>query len=193
MQIKLTDIPYNIAYKMGPDLRESPVDREQMLQAVDWMQEQLSRLDQSQTENRIKLLGWLGVYGRITQNLDLAESSLRTACELGRNSGQLRSEITNRIRLGHVFHWQSRFTEAGELFSEIEKMLPRDSAWNDLRGFLYQHWGKCCLDQKLYPQAKVMLSLALEIRIRLGLPELIESTMQALEKIPSGESPTAVQ
>jgi tetratricopeptide (TPR) repeat protein len=120
---------------------------------------------------RVTLLRMLG-------RLEDAETLARHALTL--TAGHARRQVAASLRLAHVLHWQERFDEADQLFTDALKTAA-DLGDAALQAFAHQHYGKSLFDQGQLAEAAEQFTAALRLRENVGAPEdQLASSRQAL-------------
>jgi tetratricopeptide (TPR) repeat protein len=148
-------------FTFDENLREVPADSESMAAYVEY----LRAMPAGNSEEKIMILGELGVYSRILGKLDEAELHLGEAILLAQNfPPESRFVIATKIRLAHVWQWQKRFKQSDELFDKIIETCKKVPEIPMLLDFAYQHAGKNYFDQGLWPKALEYFQKALLLR-----------------------------
>jgi tetratricopeptide (TPR) repeat protein len=177
--MNLSDIPFTISFHIDDDLRDVPDDADSMIQAIAFLEDRLSR-ERSDAEQR-SLLGWIGVFARMTGDLDRAEAALQRALAMAVEAGNRPAIIQSQIRLAHVFQWQQRFDDADSLFVSVIERCLSDEDLQRYLDFALQHYGKSLFDQRRYAEAAGTFQKVLDLRLAGGVEDLIASTRQALD------------
>lgn len=178
------DIPFNVSYYFDTDLREHPESPEEMAAAVSFLQERLAH--ESDTYERMKISGWLGVYCRILNRLDEAEFHLNNALAASNALHDRRARVANLIRLAIVYQWHGSYHAADRILEQVIRACetPPDTApaapLLDYLDYAYQYLGKSKFDQGQYEAAAELFQKALQIRHLRGDPDLILNSQQAL-------------
>lgn len=178
MDIK--DIPHNMDFTFGPNLREVPISKIEMLYGMMHIMEQLKNGQFNQEEQGM-WNGLLGVYLRIVGELDESEKHLKTAIQIYKELEQSRRVFINTLRLAHTYQWWTKFDISNQMFSELREQAESDPDLSDLLDFVYQHHGKNHFDQKEYETALSYFEKALDLRRNSQNEELIASTETAIE------------
>ncbi|MGP4081406.1 tetratricopeptide repeat protein [Pseudalkalibacillus sp. R45] len=173
-------IPFNMEFTFDKDLREKPVDFENMKSGVHYMIEQIESVKDPDAEAR--LYGEIGVYSRIIGELDDSERFLQTAINLHTLRKNLSSVFINQLRLAHTYQWQREFNKANKLFNELIKKVHDHSRYEPYKDFLYQHYGKCKYDESEFEAAYSLFQVALKIRKEKGDYSLVRSTEVSINR-----------
>lgn len=128
---------------------------------------------------RAKLLGMLGAYQRIMNQLDAAAETLNQAVELSK--GHAKFSLVNRLRLAHVHQWQKDYASSNQEFDKLVVEVESDEHVAMYRDFVYQHAGKNRFDQQDYAGALAYFEKALAIRQEKQDNSLIDSTQHAIQ------------
>ncbi|TYR81813.1 tetratricopeptide repeat protein [Priestia megaterium] len=172
--MNIDNIPFNMNYRFNKQLREVPVNEAEMKKGIAYLKEKaISKEDEMKAA---KMYGYIGVYERILFQLSSSERHLQLAIYLCERHDDYINAFVNTIRLAHTYHWQENWTKANDVFKHLIKQLQNDSSLHTYEDFVYQHYGKCLLDQKNVSKAHHYFQHALEIRLKKGNKELIEST-----------------
>ncbi len=177
--MKVEEIPFNMTYYFDASLRERPVSYDEMSSGVQFLKEQLSMC--TKHEQYIRLCGLIGVYSRILNNPSESEAFLTKAIQSCEQSNELKTMFANQLRLAHTYHWKEDYHKANQLFQELIDTLDNNPSLELYRDFLYQHYGKCRLDQGDVVTARFYFQLALSIRKQKGDLDLISSTKKAIQ------------
>jgi tetratricopeptide (TPR) repeat protein len=161
------EIPFNTTFRFDQRLHEVPNSRQQMEQALDWLQAE-ARSSQD-VRQRVLLYGMIGSYGRILGQLPMAKDVLQNAISLSQqvlNSQGL--ETVNLIRLAQVHQWEGQFATADR---QLLKMVRRCEETPELQHYLdfaYHHVGKSKFDQASYAWALDCFEKALALQGQKG-------------------------
>lgn len=178
--MKINDIPYNMQFIFGPNLREVPVSKIQMLNGMIYIMEQLKSNNFSE-EERGKWNGILGSFLRIVGELEESEKHLRASIEIYNNLNNQQDVFTNKLRLAHTYQWWTNFEASNKIFTELLEIAETDIDYAHYLDYVYQHCGKNKFDQKDFQGALSFFEKALEIRLEKDDQELISSTESAIE------------
>ncbi|WP_261132299.1 lipopolysaccharide assembly protein LapB [Bacillus sp. Marseille-Q3570] len=173
-------IPFNMEFTFDKDLREKPVDFEDMKSGVRHMIEQLDSFEDREAE--AKLYGEIGVYSRIIGELDDSERFLQSAIDLHTVKENLSAVFINQLRLAHTYQWQKEFNKANKLFNELIKKVHDHARYEPYKDFLYQHYGKCKYDEGEFEAAYSLFQVALKIRKEKGDYSLVRSTEVSINR-----------
>lgn len=176
----MVEIPFDVSYHIGEDLRDIPNNATQMRHALSWLCSQLE--EETDRDRQITLLGLMGSYARMLQQLSTARRYISEAIEQAQSIRDSRLETINRIRLAHICHWQEHYAESEALFEEVIVSCQRSAELSEYLDFAYQHAGKCKYDQQQYEAALVYFEKARSLRIEKADPSLIHSTQYAIER-----------
>lgn len=132
---------------------------------------------------KVSILGELGHHLRTIHNLEKAEKTLLEALRIiQEHSLGLKKEIQQKIRLAHVYQWQSNFQKSNPLFEEIIGTCRKNTEATYFLPFALQHSGKNLFDQHRYHEALQQFEEALQIRILTNAPQdQIDSTEKAIQ------------
>lgn len=169
-------IPFEMGYTFDENLREKPLSLEQMKQGITFLKTNLTTPGISYA----KQCGLIGAYERIVGNLSESKFYLQQAIEQCEISQHIQGRFINKLRLAHVYHWERNFKEAHKIFNELLHLLQQ----NELavyKDFFYQHYGKCKIDEGDISTAFTYFQRALQIRLKKGDQELIDSTEQCIQ------------
>ncbi|WP_106496411.1 hypothetical protein [Lentibacillus sp. Marseille-P4043] len=178
--MKISDIPYNMKFIFGPNLREVPVSKIQMLHGMIYIMEQLKTNDFSDDE-KAKWNGMLGYFLRIVGELEESEKRLHTSIEIYNDLDNQQGVFTNKLRLAHTYQWWTKYELSNQIFNELLEKAETDSDYTHFLDFVYQHCGKNEFDQKRFPEALSFFEKALELRSEKGDQELISQSESAIE------------
>lgn len=184
----MISIPFNMRITWSSELREQPEDLDQMRAGVGFLKDRLAQA--SSPLERAQVLGWLGAYLRIVGELEESKKSFEEAISLAESVGEKKLVTTLQVRLSTTLHWLEEYEQCEALLSVLRKQLANDPGRMD---YVHQHYGKLLIDLGKFNEARTELELALQLRRKKGEPELIQSTLQALDlldrmKIRSGQS-----
>jgi tetratricopeptide (TPR) repeat protein len=184
----MISIPFNMKITWSSELREQPEDLDQMRSGVEFLKERLAQAKSSL--ERAQVLGWLGAYLRIIGELEASKKNFLEAITLAQAAGEQKLVTTLQVRLSTTLHWLEEYEECGALLADLRKQLENDPARID---YVHQHYGKLLIELGKFDEARSELENALQLRRKKGEPELIQSTLQALDlldrmKIRSGGS-----
>jgi tetratricopeptide (TPR) repeat protein len=171
----------DLTYHFDSNLRDIPNSPEDMRAHIATLEAELSTTPPPDTETQLRLLGTIGVYARMLDDLTKAEHNLLAALSLAQQTNNRSSYVANSLRLAHVLQWQQRFTEADSIFTAIIQLCRADPNLSHYLDFAYQHYGKSLFDQQRYAEAERAFNSALILRQSKDDPSLLESTQFALE------------
>jgi tetratricopeptide (TPR) repeat protein len=150
-----------------------------MADEVEQFSQALKQADPTDRTNRSRMLGQRGDLLRILGHTIEALADLREALELA-GAGALR--VRHQIRLGTAqFYGGDHGRAEATLRNAVEgaEAIGHEA----LVSFAHQHLGKCLAETRRSTEARELFARALEIRSRLGLASLAESSRQALEAL----------
>ncbi|MFC4559605.1 tetratricopeptide repeat protein [Virgibacillus kekensis] len=179
--MNLSEIPYNMKFTFGPNLREIPVNKMDMLHGMMYIQNELRKEDTSTNEEKGNLHGTLGSFLRIIGELDDSERHIKKAISIAENTGNIGSAFYNKLRLAHTHQWKNEFDISNRIFRELIDQAEEDPDYSAYLDFAYEHQGKNLFDQGKYDQAIEYFQNALDIRKQDGNEELIKLTESAIE------------
>lgn len=169
----------DLTYHFDSNLRDIPNNPDDMKAQVDALESQLASTDAA--EDQLSILGTIGVYARMLDDLTKAEHTLLAALTIAQRTNNRSSYVANSLRLANVLQWQTRFTEADAIFTSIINLCRTDSNLAHYLDFAYQHYGKSLFDQQRYAEAERAFNSALMLRQGKDDQSLIDSTQFALE------------
>jgi tetratricopeptide (TPR) repeat protein len=178
----MIEIPFDMSYRIGDDLCETPNNPAEMRRGLTFLQSQLGD-DTIDPKQRIHLLGLIGTYARMLKEFVIAREALISAVKLSEWAGDTRLKTANLIRLAHVYQWQRDYRISEELFEEAIASCQRNSDLASYLDFAYQHAGKCKFAQKKYEAAQHYFEQALFLRISKADQSLIDSTQLAIDAV----------
>jgi tetratricopeptide (TPR) repeat protein len=180
--MKKDEIPFNMNFTYGNDLREVPDDPEQMRKGVDYLKEKLEE-EQDGGAAEAALRSQLAGYCRIMGDLELAKEHYQKAKDILKEAGKEQHIFAIQLRMAIVYQWDGRFKNADEIYSKsIEKSRrSSDKTIQKYLDFALQHYGKSKFEQGQFDSALDCFMEALELRLIKGDLTLIESTQKAIE------------
>lgn len=173
-------IPYNMNYNTSDDLREYPEDAEQMRNGVDFLVEEVGRLD---NEVQIALeKGLIGGYYRILGNYNESLEYLEASKTLYKKLDRLDAVVAIDLRIATTYSYMKKYSTADAIFRKwIDAMrstkYPQINKYLD---FACQHLGKSRFEQGFFQEALDLLLEAHQERIMKGDIDLIKSTEHAI-------------
>ncbi|WP_246202655.1 tetratricopeptide repeat protein [Virgibacillus doumboii] len=177
--MKIADIPHNMKFKFGPNLREVPKDQMGMLQGMLYIKEQLNN-DTYSDHEKSTMHGLLGYFLRIIGEIEDSKKHLNTAIELAEKTDNQQSVFVNKIRLANTYQWENNFKVSNKMFEELMDTADKDPHYRGYLDFVYEHYGKNLFDQKEFQRALDYFNKALEIRKEKGNEDLISATEHAI-------------
>lgn len=167
-------------FKFGPNLREVPISKIQMLSGMIYIKELLESNEFSEHEKG-KWYGLLGSYLRIVGELEESEKNLNTAIDICQKADNPQGVFANKIRLAHTYQWWTNFDISNKMFTDLLETAESDSDYTDFLDFVYQHYGKNLFDQSDFKGALNFFNKALELRFKKDDKELIALSESAIE------------
>jgi len=163
-------------------LREKPQIPSEVRDYIAYLESQL--LGAVDPMKQVSLLGEIGSYLRILEDLTLAEEKIQLAMNLiETHKLGAQVEIQQKIRLAHIYQWKQDFEKSNTLFNEIIAFCRESSEAQKYLHFALQHAGKNFFDQQRYAEALTCFIEALKIRRERNAPlDQIESTKRAIEE-----------
>lgn len=184
--MKASDIPYNMEYEISDeDLREFPVDADQMQKGVELLKSKLGQQGLSELESAA-LMSQIGVYSRIVGDLDTSENMLINTLHIYQDQNKQTHVLHTQLRLATTLQWKGNFTKAEKYYNDITKRILAGGERSSLHKFLdfaYQHHGKCLFEKSMYKDALEKFMQAMELRVIKGDLNLIQSTEHALKVV----------
>lgn len=179
--MKLSDIPFNMEFEVGEDLKEVPLDPGQMQKGTEWIKEKMAEKDISLAKSAV-LMGHIGVFCRILGDLEQSELMLKEALVIFENEELQPQIIQTEIRLASTYHWMKNYKGSTELLLDSIKKINKssDAKSKKFLDFSYQHLGKLKLEQGFLEVSLDYFMKALETRVIKGEVSLVESTEKAL-------------
>lgn len=176
----ISEIPHDMTFTFGPNLREMPSHKMEMLYGMMYLQKQLN--DESMEEDeKGKIHGMLGTFLRIVGELDESKRQLNEAIDIFRASGRKQSVFVNQMRLANTYQWHNDFDTSNKMFAELLESAENDADYSEFKDFIYQHQGKNLFDQEKYHEAFDYFHKALELQTGNRNSELIKTTETAIE------------
>lgn len=129
----------------------------------------------------ISALGGRGTSFRLLGMLNEAEGDFYRAGVLSARIGSKKHFLANCIRLAIVWQYQGKHNSCKLL---LESLLVGEAVEaSEYRDFIFQHLGKCCVEQGQFVSGRAYLEAALKEREIKGNPELLLSTQTALHRL----------
>ncbi len=186
------DIPFNMDCSYDQNLRELPLDPQEMQKGLEFCLEKLDT-EQAVADElyRASILSLIGVYQRILGKFDLAENALKEAISFFHIHNASMQEILVEARLATNLQWKGNHIKARSM---IERLLLKVQKNKKLKkGPLYDilliHLAKCKFDQREYKGCIDLLTDAMDIRVERGEIKQIDHVTQmigiARQKLPS--------
>lgn len=178
--MKISDIPNDMKFIFGPNLREVPVSKIQMLTGMIFIMDKLKG-DEFNEMDKAKWNGILGYYLRIVGELEESEKHLSASIQMYNKLGNQQAVFTNKLRLAHTHQWWTNYEFSNKLFEELRLQAETDEEYAHFLDHVYEHCGKNLFDQKYFSEALDFFKKALELRIKKNNPELIALSETAIE------------
>lgn len=178
--MKISDIPYDMKFIFGPNLREVPVSKIQMLNGMIYIMDQLKGDNFSEIE-KAEWNGILGYYLRIIGELEESEKHLNASIQIYNKHNNQQAIFTNKLRLAHTHQWWTNYETSNKLFDELRVKAETDEEYTHFLDHVYDHCGKNLFDQKDFHQALDFFKKALQLRIQKNDSELISLSETAIE------------
>ncbi len=178
----INDIPFNMTYTIGNDLREKPKDRASFEQGISYLTTHLTK--EKTTIGQLKVHSLLGVLYRIVEQLEasmihlqIAKAGLQTIIEGDK------LQIVNSIRIAQTLQYQQKYEQAEQIYNTLEPLILQEKAYKKLLDFVYQHKAKNYFEWGKYEQSLSEIKRAIALRQLKGNEELLASSTFALKKI----------
>lgn len=182
--MKTGEIPFNMNFLFGDDLREVPEDTEQMRKGLDWLQDKLVEIAADESAKAAVILSQIGGYARIMGDLKLSEKCYVDAIKVFEELKKTEQVFAMKLRLAIVYQYKGNFTKSSEIYTKAIQMI-RSSKAQAVQGYLdfaIHHYGKQKFEQGFYSEALELFMEAYELRIIKGDLSLISSTEFAINK-----------
>lgn len=171
---------YNLNYTFNDQLRDIPDNPKDVLNYILKEKEKLKSI--KEPKKRVEVLGKIGSFARMLEELDDAEAFLGEALKLiNEHDLGVRLWVANGIRLAHVYQWMGAFDIAEEMFFNIAQMCEEKKEVSEYLNFTLQHFGKFFFDLGEYEEALEYFEKAMELRKTIGDDSLIKSTQFAID------------
>lgn len=178
--MKISDIPYDMKFIFGPNLREVPVSKIQMLNGMIYIMEQLKG-DQLSEEEKGEWNGILGYYLRIVGELEESEKHLKASIRINNHLSNQQAVFINKLRLAHTYQWWTNYEVSNEMFRDLLEKAETDSDFSHFLDHVYDHFAKNLFDQKDFPTALSYFKKSLDLRLEKNNSELISLSETAIE------------
>jgi len=172
------NIPFNMDYDIDESLREIPKHRNSFAEGINFI---LKESNGKTGMEKARLLSQARVYQRISGDLNESLFNLEKTRALLSKMDQPRLKAINDIRIAQTLQFLQRFDESEKLYLRLEKEIQGHKELNSLLDFVFQHLGKLLFDQHRFTEAIERFEKALELRQQKSDPELIDSTLYAIE------------
>ena len=179
--MKPEDMPFNMSFHYGDDLREVPDDPEQMRKGIEWLQERLDGEGNDDIQ-QAALMSQIGVFSRILGDLDNAEQMLIQAHTLLKEMGSPIHAFATNLRLAVVFQWRKNYSKSDDIYFKSLKKIrtSKDPKVLKYLDFVLQHYGKSKFEQGFFNEALELFMEGYEARLAKGDMDLISSTEAAI-------------
>lgn len=178
--MKISDIPYDMKFIFGPNLREVPVSKIQMLNGMIYIMEQLKG-DQFSEAEQAEWNGILGYYLRIVGELEESEKHLTASIQMYDRLENQQAVYKNKLRLAHTYQWWTKFDLSNDMFNELKEKAEKEDEYAHFLDHIYDHCGKNIFDQKDFHEALSFFKKSLQIRLDKNDAELIALSETAIE------------
>ncbi|PIK16711.1 tetratricopeptide repeat protein [Halobacteriovorax sp. JY17] len=176
----ISEIPFNMNIEIADDLREVPVDTDQMHRGINFLKEAAS--EESEELIKAKIFSHIGFYSRIVFELNQSHDFYEQSIALYEKHKKKLSAFSVKIRLAVTYQWMGKFAKADSFFHHALEVC-RSSNEKKVQKFevtILEYYGKCKFEQHSISKAEELLTDALEIRIISGDLELINQAQHAL-------------
>lgn len=178
------EIPFNMNFSYGDDLREVPEDSGQMKKGLDWLQDKLVELGPEDAVKAGALLTQIAGYARIMGDFKLSEKCFLDAIKIFEEEKKNEHVFVNKLRMGVLYQHMKNYTKSTEIYTKSIKFI-RSSSSPQVKKFLdfaIHHYGKLKYEQKMFSEALDLFMEAYELRMVKGDLELMSSTEFAINK-----------
>lgn len=171
--MKLKDVPFNMNFTLGDDLRETPEDSLQMRQGLDFLIKKLDEENSDLSEDQIAMLKMtIAGTARIMGDLEHAEQMLVDACSYYKESQNKPYFLAAQIRLAIIYQWQNKYSAAEEkyiqLLETVNKLLKDGPSYLVHKELIVFNLGRCAFEQKFYQVAMDWFLKCLDLRLSKG-------------------------
>lgn len=180
--MNLLNLPFDTSIHFDDNLRDIANSPNEMKQAVVFLKSLLLNNDLNVSQ-RLQIIGLIGVYSRILCDFKTARIFLTEAIILSKQCDNQKSQISNQIRLAHVYQWERNYAVSDKMFSNAVSLCDKNPQFKPCLDFAYQHAGKNKFDQGKYIEAHDFFQKALQLRLIKNNQELIESNQLALQTV----------
>ncbi len=129
----------------------------------------------------ITALGERGTCFRLLGMLNKAESDFYRAGVLSTQISSKKHFLANCLRLAIVWQYQGKHDSCKLLLESL--LVGQAVEASEYRDFIFQHLGKCCVEQGQFVSGRAYLEAALKEREIKGDPELLLSTQTAVSRL----------
>ncbi|GGJ96075.1 hypothetical protein GCM10007063_18150 [Lentibacillus kapialis] len=178
--MNISDIPHDMRFKFGPNLREVPLNKMDMLYGMMYIQKQLNDQNPDKQEKG-RLHGLLGTFLRIVGELEESKRNLNQAISIFRELDEQQNVFINQLRLANTYQWHNDFASSNKMFEELLDKADNMPEYAEYQDFVYQHYGKNLFDQEKYHEALDYFRKAFDLRSGKRNNELTASTETAIE------------
>ena len=176
----ISDIPFNMNIGIADDLREVPIDTDQMNQGVNFLK--TAALEEKEELIKAKIFSHIGFYSRVIFELDQSYSYYEQSIALYEKNKKKLSAFSVKVGLAVTYQWMGKFTKADSFFNHALNIC-RESDQVRIKKFeatILEYYGKSKFEQHSISQAQEYLSDAVELRIINGELDTLEDTKNAL-------------
>lgn len=176
------DIPFNMEFSFGDDLREVPEDSEQMRKGLEWLQDKLVELGPEDSSKAALLLTQIAGYARIMGDYTLSEKCFLDSIRVFEEAGKTELVFANKLRMAVLYQHQKNYTKSSEIYTKSIHFIrnSKNSKVKNYLDFALQHYGKQKFEQKMFKEALDLFMEAYELRLAKGDLDLMSSTEIAI-------------
>ena len=178
-------IPFNMKFTYGDDMREVPEDATDLLKGIEWLNEELIRVSPVDTLQSAVILLNLCVYGRISGDYKAAQTCGLDALKVFSEYKKSEEAFLTKLRLAQVCHYQGKFAKANDVYSQALETVEKSKSQQVKKysEFILFHWGCMKFEQRFYGEASSLFARALDERLILGDIEKIQQAQQAMGRV----------
>lgn len=178
------DIPFNMNFSYGDDLREVPEDSEQMRKGLEWLQDKLVELGPEDAGKAAGLLTQIAGYARIMGDFPLSEKCFKDSIRVFEEAGKTELVFLNKLRMAVLYQHMKNYTKSSEIYTGAIKFIraSKSAKVQNYLDFALQHYGKQLYEQKRFKDALDHFMEAYELRLAKGDLDLMSSTEIAISK-----------
>ncbi|KGX91698.1 hypothetical protein N781_04020 [Pontibacillus halophilus JSM 076056 = DSM 19796] len=174
-------LPFNMEYVYGKQLREVPVNADDMLKGTNYLIDLLHN-DLVEKRTKAKWCSWIGVYSRILGDVSVSEQYLLQSINLYKELDDYNQIFVSSLRLAVTYQWKGQYDQAIACLQQLLSEVDGRTELETYRDFVYQHLGKCYFEQGAYREAIDFFMKAYVIRQVKGDEKLLQSTEYALSQ-----------